>query len=188
MVTTSAEKNFRARAHTTPRRRAHRSISSRTIGGGLNHLAMAKNMAAGPIPPRRHGSFHQLEDDGVGLTTEAQDLDTSAGEIFALSPSPPPQLLTDRFPSMERTMGATQNWRKLRSGSVSAPNPDPIIDSGNVGGVQFSEASIPFTHSLPAATCMRSNRCQPIWSPRQLRADTFSALPRIRRVLSGPCP
>jgi hypothetical protein len=25
-------------------------------------------MAAGPLPPHRDGSFHQLKDDGVGLT------------------------------------------------------------------------------------------------------------------------
>ena len=37
-----------------------------------------------------------------------------------------------------------------------APNPNPIVDLGNLGGAQFSEAGKPITHSLLACATVQT--------------------------------
>ena len=88
---TSVKKKYMAVGPLPPPARIVPSAQGRW--GGVNKLDRDANeldMASGcrTSPPRRHGSFHQLKDDGVGLTSSIATPTSSTWRV-AVGPLPP---------------------------------------------------------------------------------------------------
>src|SRR5262245_28668495 len=54
-------------------------VNDRDVKGSAS---AEKNMAVGPLPPAADASFHQLEDDGGGLTSKLLKMSTSSENNF----------------------------------------------------------------------------------------------------------
>ena len=89
-----------------------RDCDQRRWGYRVNKTDHQKIIAAGPIPPRRHASFHRGEDDGVGQPHRRQWISTLQRKT--LPPRPLPLRPARKRPVSKRTIGVVMDLTSIK--------------------------------------------------------------------------